>query len=208
MKKVRFAAIATVVCVAAALVASAQAHPGRSPVQIYRAHLDMLNGSGASGEAILQLRGNALRVIINAHGLVANAPHAQHIHGVLGGTNVCPPASADTDGDGIVSTPEGRVFYGGIDVSLTTSGDTSPASALAVDRFPVADADGNLHYKRTITISDELAANLGSLHIVQHGIDVNGNATYDFGAGPSPLAPSLPLEATAPADCGAIQQIH
>ena len=42
-------------------------------------------------------------------------------------------------------------------MSLTTRGDSSPSSALAVPRFPVADADGNYSYRRNFRVSAELA---------------------------------------------------
>ena len=40
---------------------------------------------------------------------------------------------ADTNEDGFISTAEGVPFYGGIVHSLTTDGDVSPDSALALD---------------------------------------------------------------------------
>jgi hypothetical protein len=80
--------------------------------------------------------------------------------------------------------------FGPIQVSLTTRGVTSPKSALAVDRFPVA---------------ANVAKNLGKKVIVQHGVDLNDNGRYDFkAAGKSELDPSLPQEATLPATCGVI----
>lgn len=97
---------------------------------------------------------------------------------------------------------EGLPFYGPIQVSLTTEGDTSPDSALAVDRMPIADADGNLSYARTFEVSDDVAERLGSLHIVQHGIDIDDSGAYD--GRPSELNPAVPFEATVPANCGSI----
>ncbi len=48
-----------------------------------------------------------------------------------------------------------------------------------------------------------MAANLGEFHIVQHGVDLNGNGVYD---GPvSDLG--VPLEAELPATCGVIDPI-
>ena len=42
--------------------------------------------------------------------------------------------------------------------------------------------------------------------IVIHGVDHNGNGTYDFeGAGASELDPTLPAEATDPALCGVLR---
>ncbi|KOG57015.1 hypothetical protein ADK75_05610 [Streptomyces virginiae] len=171
--------------------------------QDYQVGLRQLNNSGASGTAYLSLHGRQLTVKINAHGLVPGQPHAQHIHGSTTGHDFrCPDASADKNGDGIVTTAEGLPAYGDINISLTTSGDTSKASGLAVDRMPVADANGNVSYARTIPVSQAVADHLQNLHVVQHGIDPNGNGKYDFGKGKSELDPKLPQEATAPASCG------
>lgn len=71
--------------------------------------------------------------------------------------------------------------------------------------MPVADRNGNVSYTRTIQVSQAVADHIGNLHVVQHGIDPNGNGTYDFGKGKSELDPKLPQEATAPAGCGMLQ---
>ena len=128
-----------------------------------------------------------------------NSPHAQHLHGSTGGMDFhCPDMSADTDGNGYVSTEEGMPVYGDIFVSLTTKGDTSKASGLAVDRMPMADAKGNLAYDRTIPaadLPDGTIAHLKDLHIVEHGIDANNNGKYDMdGLGESTLAKSAGLD--------------
>jgi hypothetical protein len=103
-------------------------------------------GSNVTGRARLKVDGTQVHVNIHVRGLTPNLPHAMHIHGMLGDANVCPPASADTNGDGLVSLEEGAPFYGPIDASFTKTGDTSPASGLALERFPVADNEGNLNY--------------------------------------------------------------
>ncbi|CAA9252569.1 MAG: hypothetical protein AVDCRST_MAG41-1945 [uncultured Corynebacteriales bacterium] len=177
--------------------------------------LDALNKSGVSGTATMTAQDNGdLTVTINARGLVPNAPHAQHIHGAANGTDfMCPDQSADKDGDGFVNTEEGLPDYGDIFVSLTTSGDTSKKSGLAVDRMPKADANGTVTYRRTIKAAELPAGTvkfLKDLHIVQHGIDVNDNDKYDLeGLGESTFAKSLgvsgiPEEATNPASCGMV----
>lgn len=171
----------------------------------YQVTLLPLNDSGALGTAQLTLQGRQLTVKIESQGLVPGQPHAQHIHGSTTGHEfTCPDTSADKNGDGIVSTAEGLPAYGDINISLTTKGDTSKASGLAVDRMPVADKNGNLSYARTITVSQAVADHISRLHVVQHGIDPNGNGMYDFGKGKSELDPKLPQEATAPANCGTI----
>ncbi|MFI5755882.1 hypothetical protein [Streptomyces sp. NPDC051569] len=174
--------------------------------QAYQIDLEQLNDSGASGTAMLSLDGDKLTVKIEASGLVPGQPHAQHIHGSTDGHDFhCPDASADKDGDGIVTTAEGLPAYGDINISLTTKGDTSKDSGLAVDRMPVADKDGKVSYSRTITVSQAVVDHIKDLHVVQHGIDPNKNNEYDFGKGKSELDPKLPQEATAPADCGMVQ---
>ena len=53
-----------------------------------------------------------------------------------------------------------------------------------------------------------VAERLGEFAVVQHGVDLNGNGVYDEeAAGPSDLGPSLPQEATLPANCGVIEPV-
>ncbi|MFG2191777.1 hypothetical protein [Streptomyces sp. NPDC048639] len=172
----------------------------------FQIQLEQLNNSGGKGMAMLHLEGNKLTVKIESQGLTPGQPHAQHIHGATDGHDFhCPDGSDDKDGDGIVSTAEGIPDYGDINISLTTSGDTSKDSGLAVDRMPAADDQGNLSYERTIAVSQDVAEHIQDLHIVQHGIDPNGNKKYDFGKGKSELDAKLPQEATAPAVCGIVE---
>lgn len=166
---------------------------------VYTANLSELNGSGAGGTVTVELNDDASQATItmNSTGLAAGLPHAQHIHGELTTANQCPTADADSDGDGVVTVAEGIPSYGGIQVSLTTSGDTSADSGLAVERYPV----GSESYSRTIDISEDVSGALADLHVVVHGVDENGNGEYD-GEARSSLDDSLPREATLPASCG------
>jgi hypothetical protein len=179
--------------------------PAAFAQEMFQAQLDPLNDSGASGTANLALEGDQLTTDIASQDLAPNLPHAQHIHGLDQAISECPSLAADQNGDGLVNTTEGQPSYGPILTSLTTEGDTSPDSALAVDRFPVANEDGTLTYDRTLGVPKNVADRLGEFAIVQHGVDLNGNGVYDEGAaGPSDLDPSLPQEATIPATCGRI----
>ena len=172
--------------------------------QHFRAQLDELNGSGASGDARLTLQGNVLATHINSTGFSADLPHAQHIHGKEQAQSECPTLADDKDGDNLVSTLEGLDDYGPIQVSFTTSGDTSPDSGLALDRFPVANPGGSLNYKRAFGITPEVKANLDEWHIVQHGVDLDGSGMYD--GENSDLG--VPLEAELPATCGKIERLR
>ncbi|GAA1490750.1 CHRD domain-containing protein [Brachybacterium sacelli] len=165
------------------------------------ANLTQLNDSGASGTAWVTVEGNEVHVKLDSSGMLTDSPHAQHIH--IGGKNQCPdPSMEGTGADGAIRTMDAAGDYGAVQVSLTNDGDTSPDSALAVDRFPTGDAS----YERTFEVSDEVAENLrhGDGSAVLHGVDHNGNGTYD-GDQMSDLDPSLPSEATDPAACGVLE---
>jgi hypothetical protein len=171
----------------------------------FKADLKPLNRSGAEGHAILEKEGNKkVETEIHTKGLAPKLPHAQHIHGFKKAVSEC-PTLALSGRDNLITTVEGVPAYGPIQVSLTTTGDTSPNSGLAVERFPVANAKGTVEYERTLMVSADVAKNLGKKAIVQHGVDLNDNGRYDFNAaGKSELDPSLPQEATIPATCGVI----
>ena len=204
---------------------AAQAHENR-PVKpdkavMLHAELAELNGSGASGEVTAEVRREKIKHIeVHADGLSPNAPHAQHIHYGKQALHECPTLALDANKDGRLSTVEGVPAYGPVVVSLNTKGDTTPASGLDVTRFPVSKG-GSYEYERknirftsvagtgyagpggagtAKEIADAIRAGEGV--VVIHGVDFNGNGSYDFGAGASELNPKLPAEATAPAACG------
>jgi len=142
-------------------------------VSIYCTDLDPLNNSGVDGAAILRLAGNKLTVSILAMGAEANMVHAQHIHGLMDGTNaICPPASASGD-DNIITLAEGLPFYGGI--------------LLPLQIFPTASATGEIDYQETFMLGQGgliTAAELNSAMnplinrvIVLHGKTIAGS--YD-----------------------------
>ncbi len=165
--------------------------------------LSPLNDSGSTGTAQVSLDGTMLEVTIVAGGLLAGAPHAQHIHFTPGQPSVCPGPDAAGEDD-ILTVTEGQPAYGPIQIPLTTEGDFSADSALAVDRFPVASPDGAVTYERTFELPQALADQLRGqqLAIVQHGVDIDESGEYD--GDPSELDPSVPLEATLPANCGTV----
>jgi hypothetical protein len=172
-----------------------------------QAALRPLNDSGGSGRAEVTVSGRDLRVVLQIREVLADMPHAQHIHFGKTARHECPTVHDDDNHDHRLTTVEGAPAYGPVRVSLTTRGDTSPDSTLAVNRFPTA-SDGDYRYARTIRVGDRLANKIeaGKGVIVIHGIDYNGNGMYDFeGAGASELDPSLPAEATDPAVCGVLR---
>ena len=176
---------------------------------VVNAHLDPLNNSGAKGHAKVRTQHRKLHVDVHARGLAKGLPHAQHIHFGATARHECPTVSKDdTNGDFRLTTVEGAPAYGPVRVSLTKTGDTSAASVLAVDRFPTA-PQGEVNYERTTRTSKAVARAIrrGDAVVVIHGVDYNGNGTYDFdSAGASELDPKLPAEATDPAACGVLRR--
>ena len=170
--------------------------------------LNPLNNSGAAGRAEVHVHNRRLNVHVNAHGLAADLPHAQHIHFGKKARHECPSAFDDTNGDFRLTTAEGLPAYGPVRVSLTKTGATGPGSVLAVDRFPTA-PDGHVRYHRMTRTKEGIARGIrrGNAVVVIHGVDYNANGAYDFdSAGASELDPSLPAEATDPAVCGVLHR--
>lgn len=162
-------------------------------------------GSNASARAKLTLRGASLQVLLKGRELSRNLPHAAHIHGKNHPElATCPGANRRVGGvsDSLIETVDGLADYGPILASFTTSGDTSPASGLALGRMPVAKDNGKLTYRRSIELPTEVAEHLGEKHIVVHGHDIDGDGGYD----PGPItALGAPLEAELPVACGEIR---
>jgi hypothetical protein len=208
----RFAAMAIVVLATLVSATAALAHYGDGRgVERFNTQLRPVphdpaadRGSDVTGTAkLLRRANNDVMVQIKAEGLDA-LPHAMHIHGkeAAGEIAMCPGADRRDDlvDDGLIETVEGLPDYGGILTSFTLFGDTSPASALALDRFPTADQNGRLRYKRTIAVPADVASRLDELHIVIHGADLDRNGSY----GGRTTALGAPLEAELPVACGQI----
>jgi hypothetical protein len=98
------------------------------------------------------------------------APHAAHIHFGADARHECPTATDDADADARLSTTEGGPAYGPIVVSLTKTGDTSPESGLAVDRF--AAGAGFQYMRGDVAVAPEIATAIesGQGVVVVHGV--------------------------------------
>jgi hypothetical protein len=171
----------------------------------YQATLNPLNHSTGSGSVMLSLNGSQATITEHFSGLAATFggkpyPHVQHIH--IGAQGICPTTAADANHDGVISTTEGAASYGGIGVTLSTSGDTSPAAGTTLT---VAPAGSSTDYSRTITLDSKTLASVqaGTAVVVVHGLDPATLSTQAQ-AEKSDLVPSLPLAATSPALCGTL----
>ena len=202
------AALAVTLVPGSASATGEHGHSGHPASGHGHAALNSLNNSGVVGKAHVRTHYRKLFVEVDARGLAKGLPHAQHIHFGATARHECPTVAKDDDnGDFRLETLEGAAAYGPVKVSLTKSGGTGVGSTLAVDRFPTA-PHGEIHYDRQTRTTKAVARGIrrGDAVVVIHGIDYNGNGTYDFNsAGKSDLDPSLPAEATDPASCGVLR---
>lgn len=134
-------------------------------------------------------------------------PHVQHIH--INGGDACPTSSADTNGNGAISIPEGLPAYGPIGTTLSTNGTTA---ASAGDDVTVAPGGGSFTYQRTFTLNQATLTAIkdNKAVIVVHGLNP-ANAPKASLTTPNSDGVTLPgaskkvaLIATAPALCGVL----
>jgi hypothetical protein len=185
-------------------------HAGRHDHEVV-AQLEPIEGNGVHGSGHAEVEfdhhGRIDEFEVVANGLLADHPHAAHIHFGDQARHECPTLDDDTSGDGRLTTTEGAPAYGPVVLSLTTEGDTSPASVLAIDRYDTA-TNGSVDYERNGIfetaggVAEAIAAGKGV--VVIHGVDHDGDGTYG-GSAVSDLDPSLPAEATDPAMCGVLE---
>ncbi len=159
-----------------------------------------VSGSSVAG---IEVTGNRARIVINVIGLLNGSPHAMHI--AVDGSGHCPPAGAarNLHGHRAIGLTETLPYVGLPGAALTVRGSTSPVHALALNRYP---RSGTFHYDRTIPLTANLRRNLDNGHavILILGIDYDHNGRYTGVLGYERLAPSLPVEASAPALCGVL----
>lgn len=200
------ALLAPAALLALPLLATTQGVATAATSTSYQANLTALNHATGAGSLMLQLNGSSATITEDVHGLAATFngaayPHVQHIH--INGQGQCPTTSADTSGDGVISTTEGGPAYGAIGTTLSVSGDTSPAAGTDVK---IAPSGASYHYSRTITLDSATVASIkaGKAVIVVHGLDPATLSTKAQGE-KSDLVPALPLAATSPALCGPLE---
>ena len=206
LRRYRWPALGLLVLAAAAVAAVIVLTSGGSstpPGQLFEAALLPVptNHVTGSGRATVRLQGNMATVTVDTTGLLNGARHAMHIHAFRKGT--CPPASAARlyNGHRAISADDGIPYYGPMVYALTASGDTSANKMFSFEQYP---STGNIHYKRTITVSDAVAGQIrnGHAEIVVHGIDYDHTGIYDYVLDSSKPPSGLPAEAIFPALCG------
>ncbi|TWP36043.1 hypothetical protein [Leekyejoonella antrihumi] len=229
-KKLLLSALPVAACVAALGAGAPAAHAAGSGGTSYQANLAAVSpnapAGAVSGQLMLTLNGNQATVTEHVSGLAATLPtdkktltalgipvafagapfpHVQHIH--INGQDSCPTASADTNGDGVISTVEGQPAYGMIGTTLSVKGSTGASAATDVT---VAPSGANFTYKRTFTMNQTTmtAIKNNKAVIVVHGLNP-ANAPKASLTTANSLGVTLPgatkklaLIGTAPTLCG------
>lgn len=168
-----------------------------------------------NGKARFQIQKGDFVAAVHATGLHPGMIHPQHIHAAA----VCPPPSADTNGDGFIDVLEGVPFYGPILIPLD-----SDLSNQAAGSFPFVDnRGGSLQYRQSISLGALLAdlnapdpnpadavvkldgqpLNLSGRHVVVHGVSLDTPL-------PATVASigGLPPQLTLPVACGEIRRVN
>jgi hypothetical protein len=183
----------------AAIIALTSSGSSTPQGQLFEAALRPVptNHVTGSGTATIRLHGNLATVTIEATGLLTGSSHLMHIHAF--GQGICPPASAARlyNGHRAISASDGIPYYGPMVYALTEHSGTSATEMLAFPEYP---STGNIHYKRTITISPAVAGAIrnGDAVIVVHGIDYDHNGIYDNILNRSELDNAVPQEGHRP----------
>jgi hypothetical protein len=180
---------------------SSENTPPGQPVDAELAQVPFNNVDGV-GKAVLRLNGSVASVALTTNGLL-DAAHPMHIH--AGAQGICPPGSAAHAhaGHKAISATDGGPYYGKPVISLTRAGDFSAKSFLKFKRYP---STGSIRYTRTIDVGPAVAATIRARNavIVVHGVDYDGNGTYNAILGPSEFRGGGFGEQTAPALCGSL----
>jgi hypothetical protein len=164
-------------------------------------------GSNVKGSVSIIKTDTTVRVTIVARGLELGLSHLQNIAGI--GLSQCPPASADTSGDGLIALDEALAFTGPLVLPLTlarnpmlfpTAGQTLGIRPPGLSG-PGADppTTGVVLYKRVFVIGQdipiEVANALEDYQVVIHGVDVDQSGVFEMG------------EETIPAACGTLSEV-
>lgn len=181
--------------------------------QVYVATLTAINpqltNSQASGQAIFIVKNGMLKITMVVKG-VSPGMHLQHIHGfITSKESTCPPAEADTNGDGIIDLLETEPYAG---TTLIPFNSNPSGLMIKSDTYSVASDDGILIYEMTVPLSQLNAAikkeykidklDLGNRLIFIHGVPKDMVLPKTVGS-----LPGVPAYITVPIACGEIRAL-
>lgn len=197
---------------AVSLASAQQKYSTKSGTDAYIAEIKAINpqltDKTVSGEAIFIISENTLDITLVVKGVSPDMMHLQHIHGFMDGrAGKFPPASADTNGDGIIDLMETHDYTGktlipfnGAPVDLQIKSDT----------YPVASKDGLLTYHISVPLDKLNSAikkeyNIDKLALENRVIFIHGVPEGDKLPDSVQSLPGVPAHVTVPIACGVIK---
>jgi hypothetical protein len=181
----------------------------------YRAEITPLNGSVTgkmpSGYASLKIQNDSLTIRVELSNLPPDMMHLQHFHGFTDGSDAtCASMEQDQNNDGIVDLLETRNVSG---VTLVPFHDDPASLAIKTHTYPVADQQGNVSYKQTLSLT-KLTQNLQKTHNIEvplfdnrvvyiHGINSDKSLPESVQS-----LPDVPANVTLPIACGKLKRVE
>lgn len=163
-----------------------------------------------SGQAIFIVADGNLSITLAVKGVAPNLMHLQHIHGFIsGGAGTFPPATADTNDDGIIDLIETHEYTG---KTLIPFNGTPIDLEIKSDSYPVANKDGLLTYQITIPLDKLKAAikaeyGIDKLALEDRVIFIHGIAEENTLPDSVQSLPGVPAYITVPIACGVIKAL-
>lgn len=169
-----------------------------------------LTKNEVSGQAIFIIANGQLSISMVVKGLDPNMMHLQHIHGFISGEKgTCPPPKADTNNDGVIDLIETHAYSG---KTLMPLNGAPIDLVIKSDSYPVADENGLITYKMTISLDKLEAAvqnkyGIDQLSLENRIIFIHGIPEKASLPGSVQSLPGVPAFITVPVACGAIKAL-
>ena len=208
-------AIASLVCVSAALAATPTPKTDSKPTVVYVAPLHTLNtkvtGVETTGEARFSITGDSLTITVNAQNLPPDIMHLQHFHGFKDNRDAtCPTEAADVNHDGIIDLIETEPTSG---TTMVPFHDDPISMEIVRDTYPKAGADGTFQYQETVSLKDLNTAFAKAFG--DNELDLGRRVVFIHGTLASTKLPAsaaslgtIPAQVTLPIACGEIQRVQ
>lgn len=189
-------------------------YKAKSGTKAYIAEIKEINpqltADKVSGEAIFIVADGKLSITLALKGVAPNLMHLQHIHGFINNDAVTlPPATADTNEDGIIDLIETHEYRG---VTLIPLNGAPVALEIKSDTYPVANTNGLLTYEMTIPLDKLKAAikktyGIDELELENRAIFIHGIPKGQALPDTVQSLPGVPSYITVPIACGIIKAL-
>lgn len=189
-------------------------YQSKSGTDAYVADIQEINSQltegTVSGQATFIVADGNLSITLAVKGVAPNLMHLQHIHGFINGDKgAFPPASADTNGDGIIDLIETHEYTG---KTLIPFNGAPIALDIKSDSYPIANENGLLTYQITIPLGKLKVAikdkyGIDKLALEDRVIFIHGVPEGNTLPNSVQSLPGVPAHITVPIACGVIKAL-